>query len=166
MRRSFALVGLGLVISLAACGDNSDELDDPGVWLTRYVQGLCAKAHECRDAYPIESSRSFESRYGANEPACHNLFAEAAEVRSAVVLGRSLYDEGQGARCIALLDAEYAASTCEEFWADSSEPVECAETFIGQVANGEACSIHFECQSQNCVLEQPGDPTGVCEGGD
>ena len=49
--------------------------------------------------------------------------------------------------------------TCTQYWAGEGEPVECETTFVGQVADGDACTIDDDCAVDTSYCDET---TNVC----
>jgi hypothetical protein len=156
-----------LAIGLAACGgggDDAADLDaaaadpdanppDPdasvdliGQLFEDLVDTICGKAFECEGTFP-GTPTEFTDQFGADEAACITMYTgliadQVSLYEASVDAGRIAFDNADGQACL----AAQAALACDAYWDAPSAP-ECDTTFIGQVADGDACTIPDDCAS-------------------
>jgi hypothetical protein len=155
-----------LLFALAACtagtpdGDDSSTGDDsttggddsgtgdglgPAGFLEQFASAECTFAHGCQAEFPADAGITFEEAFGASVTECEAMAAEFYQpdgVRDAVNRGTIVYDRAAAEACLAQLDF----GTCQTYFMGTFEiPEPCFDALVGQIADGAACAIDFEC---------------------
>jgi hypothetical protein len=107
------------------------------------VRITCEKAHECRDSFPGQPA-DFEAEFGTTVDACIAMLStdtQQAEYEASVAAGRIVFDPQDAAVCL----ASFEDITCTELWNGADFAPECETTFVGQVPDGQACTIDDDC---------------------
>ncbi len=117
-------------------------------------EAVCERAHACRETSTVPSP-FFEALFGADAEQCTarvSLGTEPGKYRESVDAGRIVFDADAAVRC---LDAMEAVA-CAEFWSDTGWSSACEQVFVGQVANGSACTLDDDCAdaASSCDAER------------
>ena len=128
-----------------------------GISAAEYMAGLgkaeCDGAHMCKSSFPTDAGVTFEEAFGASANACYSMAAEyydAAAVEASISAGKIDFDGVAAQECVRGI----TTPACGAFWNEGpSFPAACDDALVGNVANGAACTIDFECA----------DPESICD---
>jgi hypothetical protein len=149
-----------------ACGGGSGDDDDatPSEIVTDQLDLFCERAFECMADYPTDAPVAFDDFFQTDVASCQANFdtiSLADEIQASVDAGRIDFDAGDGASCNAFFDGE----SCVDFWGtffDDSppSPASCDSTFLGNVADGAACTIDLDCENTDSVCDDTAKTCG------
>jgi hypothetical protein len=161
MHRLFSIAVPFAIASLTAtaCGGGGSSSPTAREAMEEAIDMLCSKSHECRTSFP-DGDGLFALIFQANEGACVSFFTQfldPAEIQASVDAGRITYSASDAEACVDF----QAGLTCEQWWSDTTvEPAACERAFVGQVADGDACTTALDCSAaeSSCDAE-----TMTCE---
>jgi len=177
---ALALVGAASVVG---CSDDTNNttggnnttppiaLDDLG---TKTAEGYCGQLYECCTAAELDTVFQNMNPKPANEAECAQSFKAFYDMdvlpglKEAVEAGRIEFDGALAASC-------FSKVTCATL--DAEPDPECANIFVGKVADGGECKSDDDCAGATSVCagdssmqsgkcKTPGAVGTACEGGD
>lgn len=115
------------------------------------VRITCEKAFDCRDSFPGQPA-DFAAAFGNSVEECRTMLAAdspVADYVASVEAGRIIYNPDNAATC---LDS-FEGLACDMFWDGGVSDPTCDATFVGQVPDGQACTMDDDCATDTAFCD-------------
>ena len=101
----------------------------------------------CKASFPTDQGVTFEQAFGTSAMACYadaDAYYNVPAVVAAINAGKITWNQADATACLAGI----TFPACTTYWTNGpNEPAACATALVGKVADGQACTVDFECSS-------------------
>jgi hypothetical protein len=108
----------------------------------------------CKANFPTDQGVTFEQAFGANAMACYadaDMYNNVPAVEAAISGGKITWNQADATACLAGI----MFPACATFWtAEPTAPAACNTALVGHVADGQACTVDFECSNASSYCDE------------
>ena len=108
---------------------------------------------------------TFEDAFGTSAMQCYadsDAYYNATAVVAAIQAGTITWNPNDATACLSGI----TFGACADFWMNGgNEPAACATALVGTVADGQACTVDFECASATSYCDETSKKCTVDTGG-